>query len=683
MSSEQLDGDPNPRPFEEVYSLSDRIGTGGFGSVHTALNVEEGNEVAVKVINRGRMKGKDHEVFREAQTLRELCSHPNIIFLVDFFVSPETLYVVLELARGGDLFDSIARRKFFSEKDARAVAKELLMANSYMHSKDIVHRDMKPENLLLGDSTDVVKVGDFGFAKNIHDGPTPAGLVTRCGTPAYVAPELVVGNPYKTDVDIWGCGVILYLLLGGYLPFQGKGQVLFRQILASDFEFHKEYWGPISVEAKQLITRMLAIDPKVRITADDALNSSWMAISDDNQNLSSRHLISAVEGLKKFNARRRLKGVMHMANIVQALPFFKTSRVSFMPTSTTGSGLSNSQSSENGKQEFNLFYTLLEELKSKGDITVWTGLEKKTRKPYTVRIIKRGNSTSDDAEILNEVAILASLRHQYVVKLHDYFEETSRFLLVTELMDGGDVFDRILKIHKYTEKSAQVLARSLLTAVEYIHSCGIAHRDLKPQNLLLETTEHENSLKISNFKFSRRVHTPQSLITRCGTPTYVAPEILKNHPHDEMVDMWSVGVIIYVLLVGYPPFMEERQKDLFRKIRQGEYGFDGKDWKKISKSAKKLIKSLLVVDPSHRMTAKKALTHKWIMSQKSLTRSLHDSQRQLETVVKISRNEICARLPDSDSADDDMEYKGNAIIDDDDSDTDDSDDYDGTSFATG
>jgi len=176
---------------------------------------------------------------------------------------------------------------------------------------------------------------------------------------------------------------------------------------------------------------------------------------------------------------------------------------------------------------------------------------------------------------------------------------------------------------------------------------------------------------------------PSAYSTFITVISYVAPEILKNHPHDEMVDMWSVGVIIYVLLVGYPPFMEERQKDLFRKIRQGEYGFDGKDWKKISKSAKKLIKSLLVVDPSHRMTAKKALTHKWIMSQKSLTRSLHDSQRQLQTVVRISRNEMCARLPASDSADDDMEYKGNAIIDDDDSDTDDSDDYDGTSFATG
>merc|ERR1739844_67328 len=120
--------------------------------------------------------------------------------------------------------------------------------------------------------------------------------------------------------------------------------------------------------------------------------------------------------------------------------------------------------------------------------------------------------------------------------------------------------------------------------------------------------------------------------------------------------------------------MEEKQKDLFRKIRQGDYGFDGKDWKKISKSAKKLIKSLLVVDPSHRMTAKKALKHKWIMSEKSLSGSLNNSQRQLENVVKISRTEICGRLPASDSADEDLDEKGNTYISIDDSDTDDSDD---------
>jgi len=675
------DGDPNPRPFEEVYELNDRIGTGGFGSVHTAINFENGDEVAVKVINRSKLKGKDHEVFREAQALRELSSHPNIISLVDFFVSPETLYVVLELARGGDLFDSIARRKFFSEKDARSVAREILMANSYMHSKGFVHRDMKPENLLLGKSSKSgVKVGDFGFAKNLRDAPTSAGLVSRCGTPAYVAPELVMGNPYKTDVDVWGCGVILFLLLGGYLPFQGKGQVLYRQILASDFEFHKQYWGLISVEAKQLITRMLAIDPKTRITADEALNSSWMAISDDNVNMSSRNLSSTIEGLKKFNAKRRLKAVMHMANIVQALPFFKTSRVSFMPeettTGSTESGLAKSQTLESGKigQDFDSLYGLLSELRSKGDTTVWTGLEKKTRKAYNIRIIKRGNSTNDDAEVLNEVAILASLRHQYVVKLRDYFEETSRFLVISDFMSGGDVFDRILKNHKYTEKSAQALARSLLTAVEYIHSCGIAHRDLKPQNLLLESPDSDHNLKITNFKFARRVHTPQSLITRCGTPTYVAPEILKNQPHDEMVDMWSVGVIIYVLLVGYPPFMEEKQRDLFRKVRQGEYGFDGKDWKKVSKSAKKLIKKLLVVDPSRRLTARKALQQKWIMSEKSMSSTLNDSQRQLQTVAKISRKEYCDRLPvNSMEDDDDVEYDGNACIDYG-SDTDDSDD---------
>jgi len=139
-------------------------------------------------------------------------------------------------------------------------------------------------------------------------------------------------------------------------------------------------------------------------------------------------------------------------------------------------------------------------------------------------------------------------------------------------------------------------------------------------------------MKVADFGFARRVHTPLSLITRCGTPTYVAPEILKNHPHDESADMWSVGVIMFVLLVGYAPFMEDKQRDLFRKIRQGEYTFHSDDWVGISEQAKDMIRSLLVVDPAHRYTAEKALKHEWIcgMNDRGLMNtSLQGSQKHL------------------------------------------------------
>lgn len=137
----------------------------------------------------------------------------------------------------------------------------------------------------------------------------------------------------------------------------------------------------------------------------------------------------------------------------------------------------------------------------------------------------------------------------------------------------------------------------------------MAHRDYKPQNLLLSSIKNDSVIKVSDFTFSRRVHTPKSLFTRCDTPTYAAPEILKNHPHDESCDMWSIGVIIFVSLVGYPPFIEEDQRVLFRKIRLGEYSFFDEDWVGISKESRDLISSLLVVDPDQRLSASQAIRH--------------------------------------------------------------------------
>jgi calcium/calmodulin-dependent protein kinase I len=159
----------------------------------------------------------------------------------------------------------------------------------------------------------------------------------------------------------------------------------------------------------------------------------------------------------------------------------------------------------------------------------------------------------------------------------------------------------------------------------------------------LQSKDDDASIKIADFGFSRRVHTPQSLTTRCGTPTYVAPEILKNIPHDTKADMWSVGVITYVLLVGYPPFMEDKQQDLFRKIRSGEYEFFEEDWMEVSEEAKSLIKSLLVTDPAQRLTAAEALENPWFdvdndfrLSNRSLTSSLRIIREKRKSLRAIA-----------------------------------------------
>jgi serine/threonine protein kinase len=186
------------------------------------------------------------------------------------------------------------------------------------------------------------------------------------------------------------------------------------------------------------------------------------------------------------------------------------------------------------------------------------------------------------------------------------------YYLVMERMSGGELFDRIVAKAYYNEKEARDTCKIVLEAVCYCHDERVAHRDLKPENLLLVSEEDDSAVKIADFGFAKRVAEPNSLTTQCGTPGYVAPEILEGTPYDERADMWSVGVILYILLGGYPPFIESTQRDLFRKIRKGDYEFHEEYWGTVSIEAKDLIRSLLKVDCCARLTAKEALRNQWI-----------------------------------------------------------------------
>lgn len=181
-----------------------------------------------------------------------------------------------------------------------------------------------------------------------------------------------------------------------------------------------------------------------------------------------------------------------------------------------------------------------------------------------------------------------------------------------EEMTGGELFDRIVAKAYYNEKEARDTCKILLEAVGYMHKNNVAHRDLKPENLLLVSRSDDSEVKIADFGFAKKVYEESSLVTQCGTPGYVAPEILEGLKYDQRADMWSVGVILYILLGGYPPFIENTQRELFRKIKKGDYEFHEEYWGTVSTEARTLIKSLLTVDPKERLTAQQALENPWI-----------------------------------------------------------------------
>jgi len=252
---------------------------------------------------------------------------------------------------------------------------------------------------------------------------------------------------------------------------------------------------------------------------------------------------------------------------------------------------------------------------------------------YAVKCINRKKlSEEDEAALLDEVAILKEMKHIHIIRLFDFFSEDTTYYLIMERMRGGELFDRIVAKAYYNEKEARDTCIIVLEAVLYCHDHHVAHRDLKPENLLLLSESDDSAVKIADFGFAKKVYKQNSLKTQCGTPGYVAPEILEGTLYDERADMWSVGVILYILLGGYPPFIESTQRDLFKKIRKGEYEFHEEYWGTVSEGAKDLISSLLKVDQGKRLTARQALDNEWITvdGEKLANKDLGTNLKQLQ-----------------------------------------------------
>uniref|UniRef100_A0A8D0HBV3 Serine/threonine-protein kinase DCLK2 n=1 Tax=Sphenodon punctatus TaxID=8508 RepID=A0A8D0HBV3_SPHPU len=263
----------------EKYKVGKVIGDGNFAVVKECIERSTGKEFALKIIDKAKCCGKEHLIENEVSILRRV-KHPNIIMLIEEMNTPTELYLVMELVKGGDLFDAITSSTKYTERDGSAMVYNLASALKYLHGLNIVHRDIKPENLLVceyADGTKSLKLGDFGLA-TVVEGP----LYTVCGTPTYVAPEIIAETGYGLKVDIWAAGVITYILLCGFPPFRSENNLqedLFDQILIGKLEFPSPYWDNITDSAKELISLMLQVNVEARYTAAQILGHPW--VSDD------------------------------------------------------------------------------------------------------------------------------------------------------------------------------------------------------------------------------------------------------------------------------------------------------------------------------------------------------------------------------------------------------------------
>uniref|UniRef100_A0A8C5NAL5 Calcium/calmodulin-dependent protein kinase type 1-like n=1 Tax=Gouania willdenowi TaxID=441366 RepID=A0A8C5NAL5_GOUWI len=251
--------------------------------------------------------------------------------------------------------------------------------------------------------------------------------------------------------------------------------------------------------------------------------------------------------------------------------------------------------------------------------------EKRTQRLVAIKCIPKKALEGKENNIENEIAVLHRIKHPNIVTLEDIFESTSHLYLVMQLVSGGELFDRIVEKGFYTERDASQLIHQILDAVKYLHDMGIVHRDLKPENLLYYSMDEDSKIMISDFGLSKIEGADSVMSTACGTPGYVAPEVLAQKPYSKAVDCWSIGVISYILLCGYPPFYDENDAKLFEQILKAEYEFDSPYWDDISDSAKDFICHLMEKDPLKRYTCELALEHPWISGDTALDKNIHES----------------------------------------------------------
>ncbi|KAL2911718.1 hypothetical protein HK105_208819 [Polyrhizophydium stewartii] len=283
-----------------------------------------------------------------------------------------------------------------------------------------------------------------------------------------------------------------------------------------------------------------------------------------------------------------------------------------------------------GKPNLHDFFKFGDKLGSGTFATVVLVTENSTKKQYAMKIIEKAKSRGMEEQIIKEITILKRIQHPNIVRLFECYETRDKIYMQMDV-DGGELFDRIVNLGFYGEEDARAIVKSILEAVKYLHE---AAQDLKPENLLMASKDEHSTVKLADFGLSTIVTTDSMLKTSCGTLTYCAPEILKGEAYGKPVDLWSTGVISYILLSGYPPFWDKEEAAMMELTLRGKFTFFSPDWDEITDTAKDFITKLIQVDPVKRLTAQQALQHKWITKETSSEQKINMIERVGDNLVK-------------------------------------------------
>ncbi|XP_075282262.1 ribosomal protein S6 kinase alpha-5 isoform X2 [Opisthocomus hoazin] len=618
----------------ENFELLKVLGTGAYGKVFLVRKVsghDAGKLYAMKVLKKATIvqKAKTTEHTRtERQVLEHIRQSPFLVTLHYAFQTDTKLHLILDYINGGELFTHLSHRERFSENEVQIYIGEIVLALEHLHKLGIIYRDIKLENILL-DSDGHVVLTDFGLSKEFLTDENERAY-SFCGTIEYMAPDIVRGGDTGHDkaVDWWSVGVLMYELLTGASPFTVDGEKnsqaeISRRILKSEPPYPQE----MSALSKDIIQRLLMKDPKKRLgcgptDADEIKqhpffqNMNWDDLAAKKVPAPFKPVIRDELDVSNFaeeftemdptyspaatpqTSERIFQGYSFVAPsilfkrnaaTVDPLQFYMGDE---RPGTTT---IARSAMMKDSPFYHHYELDLKEKPLGEGSFSICRKcLHKKTSQEYAVKIISKRMEANTQREI---TALKLCEGHPNVVKLHEVYHDQLHTFLVMELLKGGELLERIQKKKHFSETEASHIMRRLVSAVSHMHDVGVVHRDLKPENLLFTDETDNSEIKIIDFGFARlKPPDNQPLKTPCFTLHYAAPELLNHNGYDESCDLWSLGVILYTMLSGQVPFQSQDKSltctsalEIMKKIKKGEFSFEGEAWKNVSEEAKELI----------------------------------------------------------------------------------------------
>uniref|UniRef100_A0A3P9K719 Ribosomal protein S6 kinase n=1 Tax=Oryzias latipes TaxID=8090 RepID=A0A3P9K719_ORYLA len=622
----------------ENFELLKVLGTGAYGKVFLVRKVsghDAGKLYAMKVLKKATIvqKAKTAEHTRtERQVLEHIRQSPFLVTLHYAFQTDTKLHLILDYVNGGELFTHLVQRVRFKEQEVALYSGEIVLALEHLHALGIVYRDLKLENVLL-DSNGHIVLTDFGLSKEFDQAERAFSV---CGTIEYMAPEIVEGGQSGHDmaVDWWSLGVLMYELLTGGSPYTvDGGENSHSDILCVCLSIPSISWEDLA--AKKVPA---PFKPVIR----DELDVSNFA--EEFTEMDPTYSPAALPQ----NCDRIFQGYSFMAPSI----LFKRNVVMDDPIQLCG-GADRPGSAAVARSSMMKVKAppSPEPALGEGSFSICRRCtHKKTGHKYAVKIVSKRMEAQTQREI---AALKLCDGHPNIVKLHEIYHDQLHTFLVLELLGGGELLERIRRKQHFSETEASRIMRRLVSAVSHMHDVGVVHRDLKPENLLF-TDESENSgIKIIDFGFARLKPPDQQLLkTPCFTLQYAAPEILKYDGYDESCDLWSLGVILYTMLSGQVPFQCQEPtlthtsaEEIMKKIKQGDFSFEGEAWRNVSQQAKDLIQELLTVDPNKRIKMCGLRYNAWLQDDSQLSSNplmtpdvLASSTATVHTCVKATFN---------------------------------------------